>query len=85
MFGNEVILKVIVDSRIKRKYNCLIVICVNYYRVGRRRFFMIEMSLYRVLLLIITEFILKVMVIEIGDLLIVKSIGSILFLLSNKL
>ncbi|XP_047413699.1 fibrocystin isoform X2 [Sciurus carolinensis] len=86
MPGNERTLKTIADSRAKRKRNCPTVTCASHYkRVGQRRPLMMEMNSYIALPPTTMEAISKVIVIEIGDLPIVRRTELIPSLSSSKL
>lgn len=85
MSGSEATLKAMADHRAKRKRNCPTVTCASHDRVGQRRPLMMEMSSYRDLPSTTMETISKIVVIEIGDLPIVRSTDLIPSLSSNKL
>uniref|UniRef100_G3U5N5 Uncharacterized protein n=1 Tax=Loxodonta africana TaxID=9785 RepID=G3U5N5_LOXAF len=86
MPGNEETIRAIADSRAKRIRNCPTVTCASHYRrVSQRRPLMIQTSSYRVEPTTTVETISKVIVIEIGDLPIVRNTGLTPSLSSNKL
>jgi hypothetical protein len=86
MPGNEGTLKAIADNGAKRKRTCPTVPCTGHYeRVGQRRPLMMDMRSDTVSPYSTMEAISKVIVLEIGDLPTVRSIGRLPSLSSNKL